>query len=324
MFPWGDLKKPFFVLAPMDGATDLVFRQVVAHCGRPDVFVTEFTSVEGLVSKGAEKVGERLRFHESEHPIIAQIWGTDVEAFYEASKKVAAMGFDGIDINMGCPVRAVVGHGACSALIKNHALAKQIIAAVKKGAGKLPVSVKTRIGFGEIAIDTWIPFLLEQGLDALAVHLRTVKEMSLVPAHWELAAEIVALRDKIAPETVLIGNGDVSSIVDGEKKAKQSGMEGIMIGRGVFHNPYVFNKAVDFAGMPKEEKIALLRYHLDIFEKSGGDPIRQFAPLKRFFKIYIQGFDGASELRQKLMETKSLEQVHTLLSLIAAVKAKIR
>jgi tRNA-dihydrouridine synthase len=313
-FAWSTLKKPFFVLAPMDGATDMVFRRVVAHCGRPDVFVTEFTNVEGLVSRGGEKVAQRLRFDPAEHPIIAQIWGTGPQAYFDSTKKLVQMGFDGIDINMGCPVRAVTSHGACSALIKNPTLAKEIIDAVREGAGSLPVSVKTRIGFHSQAIDTWIPFLLEQKLDALTVHLRTVAELSLVPAHWEEAAKIVRLRNRISPHTVLIGNGDIESVEQGEQKAQETGVDGIMIGRGVFHNPYVFNKAVDYASLSRQQKIALLRKHLDIFVDNTAVIEKHFLPLKRFFKIYIQGFDGASDLREQLMHAKNIQEVYSILS----------
>ena len=311
-FSWKTLKKPFFVLAPMEGAADTVFRQVVASCGKPDVFVTEFTSVEGLLSKGSKHVGRRLQFTETERPLIAQIWGTKPESFYKASLIIQTMGFDGIDINMGCPVRDVVKHGACSGLIRTPNLAKEIIDATKRGAGELPVSVKTRIGFSEIQIDEWIGFVLEQKPAALTVHLRTTKEMSEVPAHWEEARRVTDLKNTISPDTILIGNGDIDSMADGKFNIKNSGMDGMMIGRGVFHNPYVFNESVDFHSMTKEEKVKLLISHLDLFTKTWGTT-KNYSSLKRYYKIYIQSFDGAAEFRQKLMETETIEEAYKLL-----------
>ncbi len=314
-FAWDKLPKPFFALAPLEGATDTVFRQIVSDCGRPDVFFTEFTNCEGLLSKGGKHVGKSLRFTKKELPLIAQIWGTNPESFFKVSKLLVEMGFDGIDINMGCPERTVVRHGACSALIQNKELAKEIIEATKKGAGNLPVSVKTRIGFKTIATEEWIGFLLQRDLDALTVHFRTQKEMSKVPAHWEEAEKVVKLRNKLSPKTIIIGNGDVLTKKQGVMLAKRYNIDGIMIGRGVFQNPYVFNEKVDYKIMPKEDKIELLRKHLNLFEETWGtEDKRSYPPLKRFFKIYIQGFDGASELRDKIMETSSIEESRKILS----------
>jgi len=311
-FLWQNLKKPFFVLAPMEGATDIVFRQIIASCARPDVFFTEFTNVQGLLSKGNKQVAQRLKFDKAEKPIIAQIWGNKPEYFYKAAVEVAKMGFDGIDINMGCPERNIVKKGSCSALIKTPQLAKEIIEATREAAGDLPVSVKTRIGFSEFE-SSWIEFLLNQNLPALTLHLRTVKEMSLVPAHWEKAVEISALRNKLSPNTILIGNGDVKDVVDAKIKASVSGFDGIMIGRGVFHNPYAFDESIDFHMLSPNTKIDLLKKHLNLFEKTWKDE-KTFPPLKRYFKIYINGFDGASDLREKLMATTNINQARTILS----------
>lgn len=321
-FSWQNLEKPFFALAPMEGGTDTVFRQIIASCGRPDVMFTEFTNVEGLLSKGSEEVGKRLVFSEGELPLIAQIWGKNPDSFFKVSEKLVEMGFDGIDINMGCPEKTVVKNGCCSALIENPQLASEIIQAVKKGAGKLPVSVKTRIGFKSIETEKWIGFLLEQNLDALTVHFRTQKEMSLVPAHWDEAQKVAKLRNKIAPHTILVGNGDVESKKQGKELAGKYGLDGIMIGRGAFHNPYVFDESVTYADQTKEERIKLLIKHIDLFEKTWKEtnPIsergyaKSFPPLKRYFKIYIQGFSGAAELREKLMRTDSVEEVKKVLT----------
>ena len=324
-FFWDNLQKPFFALAPMEGVTDTVFRQVVGTLASPDVYFTEFTNCEGMLSKGRDKVGRRLIYSETERPLIAQIWGMDSDAFYKVSKLVVEMGFDGIDINMGCPVSAVVARGSCSGLIGNPQLAKEIIESTKKGAEdaspRMPVSVKTRIGLKNITTEEWIGFLLEQNLDALTIHLRTQKEMSNVPAHFEELAKIVALRDKIAPKTILIANGDIMSKKQGRELVQKYGIEGIMMGRAVFHNPFVFDESVTYEDMSREERVKLLRHHLEIFEKvwtkdhplSEKDISRSYPPLKRFFKIYISGFDGASELREKLMATMTLNEARNIL-----------
>lgn len=317
-FVWSNLPKPFFALAPMEGGTDTVFRQIVISCGRPDVVFTEFTNVEGLRSKGKEEVGKRLIFDKKEHPIIAQIWGITPSAFYEAAETVAKMGFDGVDINMGCPEKTVVKHGACSALIENPKLAGEIIKAVKKGlqsAGRrIPVSVKTRIGFKTIKTGEWITFLLKQNLDALIVHFRTQKEMSNVPAHWEEAIKISRIRDQESIKTVIIGNGDVETKRGGLALANKYELDGIMIGRGAFHNPYVFNEKINYEKQPKEQRIKLLVKHLDLFENTWKEK-RKYAPLKRFFKIYINGFEGAADLREKLMLTQNIEEARKILKM---------
>lgn len=337
-FSWQSLPKPFFALAPMEGGTDTVFRQIVNICGRPDVEFTEFTNVEGLLSKGKEEVGKRLVFDPSEKPLIAQIWGSKPESFFEVAKMLVEMGFDGIDINMGCPERTVVNNGCCSALIENPKLAAEIIQATKEGAketltrhpdpgldpgeGSLPVSVKTRIGFKTIETDRWIGFLLQQNLDALTVHFRTQKEMSLVPAHWEEAEKVSKLRNELSPDTVIIGNGDVATKKQGRELAQKYGLDGVMIGRGVFHNPYVFNEEADYESQSKEERISLLLKHLDLFEKtwkkthplSERGYAKSFPPLKRYFKIYISGFEGVADLRAKLMLTQNLDEVREVLA----------
>lgn len=321
-FSWSDLPKPFFALAPMEGGTDTVFRQIVQSCAAPDVMFTEFTNCDGLLSKGGEEVGRRLLFNPIEKPLIAQIWGNNPATFLETARKVSTMGFDGIDINMGCPERNVVAHGCCSGLIETPSLAQDIIDATRQGANGLPVSVKTRIGLKEIKIEEWIGFLLEQNLDALTVHFRTQKEMSNYPAHWEEAKKISNLKDQISSKTILIGNGDVLSKEQGMRLAQENNLDGIMIGRGVFHNPYVFDENFDYASQSKEERIELLKKHLSLFETTWTvtHPLKEktylkrYPPMKRFFKIYISGFDGASELREKLMNTQTVEEANRVLA----------
>jgi len=305
---WSTLPKPFTILAPMEGVTDVVFRQIIAEIGKPDVLFTEFTMTDGLVSRAHDKVAERLLFTADQKPIVAQIWGKNPEHFYQVAKELRESGFVGIDINMGCPVRAVVGRGSCSALIKNSSLAKEIIQATQEGAGDLPVSVKTRIGFENEAIEEWVSFLLEQKLPALTLHLRTVRELSKVPAHWELMQKIVELRNQIAPETIIIGNGDIATLDDVNNKYQQYGCEGFMIGRGIFSNPWLFNPKIDIQTISIQERIDLFLHHVELFEKQWKGN-KHFALLKKFAKTYIQNFPEAAIFREKLMETKSLEEL---------------
>lgn len=305
---WKDLPRPFTVLAPLDGVTDVVFRQVVTEIGKPDVLFTEFTPCEGFVSKGRKRVEENFMFTSEQKPVIAQIWGTKPEQFYTVAKELSQRGFAGIDINMGCPERVVVKNGACSALIKTPKLAAEIIQATKDGAGDMPVSVKTRIGFGTPIINEWIRFVLEQNVAALTVHLRTVAEMSAVPAHWEMMPEVVKLRDEVAPETVLIGNGDITSLAEIKEKYEMYGCDGFMVGRGIFANPWAFNKDIQMEDKSVADRIALYLHHIDLFDKQW-QGTHNFALLKKFAKTYISNFPEASELRVKLMESKTIQEL---------------
>src|SRR5229473_6713189 len=223
---WNELNKPIFILAPMEDVTDTVLRQVIARCGKPAVFFTEFTNVEGMFSKGERLVNQRLRYTQEERPLVAQIWGTRPENFFKAANKLIDMGFDGIDLNMGCPASGVMQKGACSGLINNRPLAKEIIEATKEGAaGLIPVSIKTRLGFRAIDFD-WIAFVLEQEPAVLTVHLRTVSEMSKVPAHWDKLKTVVEMRDTLSPETLIVGNGDIKSLSDAKQKVAETGADG--------------------------------------------------------------------------------------------------
>ena len=310
---WQTLKKPIFILAPMDDVTDSVFRQIIQNLAPADLYFTEFTSVDGLASeKGREPVARRLQFTEKERPLIAQIWGNDPEKFKKAAELCAEMGFDGIDINMGCPVKDVVKRGMCSGLIQNPELAGRIIQATKDGAGDLPVSVKTRLGMREVQPE-WIEFLLKQDLPALIIHGRTVREMSKVPAHWDEIKKVVEMKNKITPNTIIIGNGDITSYEDGLEKVKQTGVDGIMIGRGIFKNLWIFDKLSKTRDLTLEEKLAHLLNHTKLFVKTWENN-KPFPILKKFFKIYISDFQGSAELRAKLMETKNLEEVEELIS----------
>ncbi len=342
-------------MAPMSDVTDIAFRHMLAKYGKNRenrdriVFWTEFVSADGLCDKlGRKKLSHMLKFSESERPIVAQVFGANPENMKKACQYVASLGFDGIDINMGCPDRSVVSQGAGAGLIKKPELARKIIqaaqAGIKSAGAHIPVSVKTRIGFNKEEIDAWIPELLKEDISALIIHLRTSKELSLVPANWEHIKKIKKLIEKSGKEILLIGNGDVTSLKDGEEKALQYGCDGVMIGRGVFGNPFFFakkNVLSEVEGQPLEntrgemyvpsisEKLRVMVEHTKLFEKMLMDtnPIRtdgrkrptsngakNFAVMKKHFKAYINGFDGAKELRIKLMDTENASQVEKIVN----------
>ncbi len=312
---WHDLPKPFFALAPMEAVTDVVFRHVIQLACRPDIFFTEFVNVSSFCSeKGAHSTKGRLHFTHDEQPIVAQIWGSKPKEFAQMSHALNNMGFAGIDINMGCPDKAVVKTGGGSGLIRTPELAADIIAATKEGG--LPVSVKTRLGDVKAEEwNDWLEHLLKQDVVNLTVHLRTRKEMSKVGAHYELIPEIKRLRDKIAPATLLTINGDIADRVVGKELANTHDLDGLMIGRGIFHNPFAFEYEPKLH--TKSELINLLQLHLDLHDKYSlelGE--RKFEPLKRFFKIYINGFNGAAELRNQLMTTTNTDEARQVLASI--------
>jgi tRNA-dihydrouridine synthase len=313
---WDKLPRPIMAMAPMANVTDAAFRRMFVECGKPDVFWTEFVSVEGLLSKGRERLLPDLWFSPGEHPIVAQIFGGKPEQFEEVTPLIKKLGFDGVDINMGCPDRGVEKSGGGAALIKDPARAKQIIRSLKKGAAALPVSVKTRLGYSKTdELEAWITALLEERPAALIVHLRTRAEMSDVPAHWELAPQIVALRDRTSPKTVLLGNGDVRSLEDARVKTKESGMDGVMVGAGVFGNPWFFSGRTPDV----KERLERLVTHSELFEKlyrsdnpkpiSQGGRIKNFDIMKKHYKSYTL---GEKELRMRLMEAENAAEVREI------------
>ena len=331
----------------MEAVTDVVFRHVVKQAGAPDIFFTEFANATGWVHAGDKAIAGRLIKTDDEQPLIAQIWGGepgDMEAF---AKHCAELGFNGIDINMGCPAKSAIKSGG-AALIRRPDIAIAAIDAAKKSG--LPVSVKTRLGYTYVdEWREWLTTILKQDIVNLTIHLRTKKEMSKVSAHYELIDEIVKLRDEIAPQTLLTINGDIRDREHGlEIARKHPGVNGIMIGRGVFSDPFCFRRAVEPSSVEeavtgasspvsrtprageatrkeyseaedsstiyhKSELIALLHYHLDLFDHYQPTLGRPFETLKRFFKIYIRDFDGAKELREKLMHTTTTDEVRQLL-----------
>jgi nifR3 family TIM-barrel protein len=348
---WANLPRPFFVLAPMANVTDDAFRKMLAKYGKPDVTWTEFVSADGLVSDGRDRLLIDLKFCEAERPIVAQLFTGHTDAMREAAILIAKLGFDGLDINMGCPDRSVEKQGGGAAMMKDPEGALAVLQAAREGwtaannsvaikNGSAPISVKTRIGYNKIDL-SWIELLLKQNVPALTIHLRTRKEMSNVAAHWELMRDIIKMRDKIQKDkklknrTLIIGNGDIESIEDACKKVKQTGCDGIMIGRGVFGKPWFFghrNKLRKHVKLSTEvspkQRLAIMLEHAILFEKMFGDGtepktrrnktgrIKNFAVMKKHFKAYVSGWDGARELRAKLMAAKNLGEIKDIISML--------
>lgn len=320
-----ELQKPFFVLAPMDDVTDTVFRNIVDSCAPADLYFTEFVNVDGLQSPGRPKLLKKLQFTANETQLVAQLWGLKPENFRKTAEEIAdgtfarelglpeGVNFVGVDLNMGCPAKSEVQNGACSALIKNRPLAHEIIEATREGlAGRLPLSVKTRVGFNEVDM-TWIQFLLEHKLNMLTVHGRTRKQMSKVPADWSLIGQAREMRDALKLDTLIVGNGDVESRAHGEALAAQYGLDGVMVGRGVFHDPYLFAPASPWEHKTRDERIQLYAKHVQQFAKTWQDNQRPVHTLNKFCKIYIQSFDGAKELREKLMAAPDAASLQIML-----------
>jgi len=309
---WKKLKKPILCLAPMADVTDCVFRQIIAKYGKPDIFFTEFVSADGLAHPIArEKLLIDLKYSENERPMVAQIFGSKPDNIRKASALCKELGFDGIDINMGCPDKSIEKQYAGAAMIKNPKLIREIIRAAKEGSEGLPISVKTRIGYNKNEIETWIPVLLKEDLAALTIHLRTRKEMSSVSAHWELMKRVVEIRDEMRVETLILGNGDVLNLEDAKQKVKETGCDGVMLGRAIFGNPWLFASKEYIPSTP--EKLKVLVEHTKLFEEMLGQH-KNFAIMKKHYKAYVNGFDGAKELRIKLMETENVLQVEKIIN----------
>ena len=313
---WNDLPQPFFVLAPMEAVTDVVFRHVVERAGAPDVFFTEFANATGWVHAGDRAIAGRLIKTDDEYPLVAQIWGGEPGDMEQFAQHCARLGFAGIDINMGCPAKSAIKSGG-AALIRNPDVAVAAIAAAKTAG--LPVSVKTRLGYSTVdEWRAWLTTLLQQDIVNLTIHLRTKKEMSKVAAHYELIDDIVALRDTIAPQTLLTINGDIRDRAHGMTLvAAHPGVNGVMIGRGVFADPFCFAPHSDSVAQGSssmaQRNFTLLCYHLDLFDHWQPQLGRPYETLKRFYKIYIRDFDGAKELRDQLMHTTSTDEARQII-----------
>lgn len=296
----------------MEAVTDVVFRHVIAQAAAPDLYFTEFTNATGWVHAGDKAIGGRLIKTTDETRLVAHLWGSVPNDMSKLATHARELGYIGIDINMGCPDKSATNSGGGAALCRTPELASDMIAAAKTAG--LPVSVKCRLGYSFIdEYKTWLPHLFRQNVANLTVHLRTRKEMSKVPAHYELIDDIVRLRDELAPDTLLTINGDIADRAHGTQLiADHPGVNGIMIGRGVFHNPFAFERPPHQHS--RQELLGLLRAQLDLFDNYQPKTGRPYETLKRFYKIYIRDFDGAAELRDQLMHAETTDDVRTMLS----------
>jgi nifR3 family TIM-barrel protein len=344
---WKNLKKPaspkldqgepIFVLAPLADVTDPAFRRVIAKYGKPDVMWTEFVSADGLArapEEGRRKLMKDLEYTEAERPIVAQFFTSKPEYMEKAARLALELGFDGVDINMGCPDNGVLKQGAGAALIQNPKLAQEIIAAAKRGAGELPVSVKTRVGFNKVELEEWLPALLKAEPAVITIHARTKKEMSKVPARWEHVKRAVEIRDEFALQhaqgenkCLIFGNGDVLSLDDARKKVRDTGCDGIMLGKAIFGTPWLFANLAHAKRDPQiehpeqgegltrstEQILGIMVEHTKLFEKLLGDT-KNFSIMKKHYKAYVSGWDGATELRAKLMEAQNATEVEEIVN----------
>lgn len=318
---WNQLPKPILVLAPMADVTDAAFRRVIAKYGKPDVTWTEFVSADGLVratEDGKRKLMKDLIFSHEERPIVAQLFSATPQYMEQAARLCKDLGFDGIDINMGCPDKSIEKQGAGAAMIKNPESARAIIRAAKIGGGGLPVSVKTRIGYNKDELETWLPELLSENPAVVTIHARTRKEMSLVPARWEHIQRAVEIRNEMESSALIFGNGDVLNLEDAKQKVSESGADGVMLGRAIFGNPWLFS---DFDTKRKEtiddpkvirHTLEVLLEHTKLFEELLGDT-KNFAVMKKHYKAYVSGFDNSKELRIKLMEANNSGEVENVI-----------
>ena len=317
---WGKLKKPILALAPMANVTDAAFRRVIAKYGKPDVMFTEFTSADGLMSAGREKLFIDLLYSESERPIVAQLFSVNPEKIFEAAELVRELGFDGLDINMGCPDRSIEKSGAGAALIKDPRRAREVLRAAKEGAGTLPVSVKTRLGYNKDILDEWLPELLAEKPAAVIIHARTRKEMSKVPARWERVKRAVEIRNALKSETLILGNGDLLGVEDAQRRVTETGADGAMLGRAIFGNLWLFQCSTEHWNsdtVKAGEKLKVMVEHIKLFEELLGRH-KNFAIMKKHFKAYVEGFDGAKELRMRLMETENVPEVEAIITAFLA------
>jgi len=296
----------------MANVTDVAFRSIIAKYGKPDVMWTEFVSADGLVlapEEGRKKLLKDLEYSKLEHPIVAQFFTSNPEHMKRVAELAVKLGFDGVDINMGCPDRTIEKQGAGAKLLKDAKLAIELIRAARTGAGDLPISIKTRTGYNKPELDTWLPEVLKESPAVVTIHARTRKEMSKVPARWDLIKKAVEIRNASGSETLIFGNGDVVDIDDARRKCKETGCDGVMLGRAIFGNPWLFK---EYMPTP-EEKLEVLVEHTKLFEKLLGE-YKSFAIMKKHFKAYVNGFDGASDLRAKLMETENAGEVEAIIS----------
>lgn len=326
---WDSLQSPILALAPMADVTDAAFRRIIAKyskCQTPGCLThpyatwTEFVSADGLAlapEEGRKKLLADLIYSEAERPIVAQFFGSRPENMEKAAALAREMGFDGVDINMGCPDKSIEKQGAGAAHMKDPARAQEVIRAAQRGAGNLPVSVKTRLGYNTDELEEWLPKLLETNLVAITVHARTRKEMSLVPARWERVARAVEIRNELGSKTLILGNGDVRDVPDALQKNADTGADGAMLGRAIFGNPWLFSVRYPISNIPLEERLRVLVEHTKLYEELL--PNKSFAIMKKHYKAYVSGFDGAAELRGQLMNSENSAEIETLVDKWLAV-----
>lgn len=359
---WQEIPRPILGLAPMDGVTDAAYRLIAARRGGPDVVLTEFTNVEGL-SRNADVMLDDFIYDEAERPAVAQIYGKEPESFYKVAMLACELGFDGIDVNMGCPAKNVASRGCGAGLIRTPELAKEIIRAVQAGvrdwaAGRniddlglkprmgmkvrrmnlarvgleapvterlpIPVSVKTRLGFDSIIVEDWVKHLLETEPAAICLHGRTLKQMYTGSADWDAIARAAEIIHQTP--TLALGNGDIQSLEEALLRVKQSGVDGILIGRAAIGAPWIFRgKAAlkeacvgRFSSSPLDplvsltERFAILLEHARLFESIKG--LRRFSAMRKHFAFYCKGIPRAAELRNRMFQTRNPEDVERVLN----------
>jgi len=308
---WNDIKQPIHALAPMADVTDAAFRLLIARHGKPDVLFTEFVSCDGLCSPGRKNLMHILKYDESERPIVCQFFGANPAKYYESALLAQELGFDGIDINMGCPERKILKQGSGGALIKTPVLAREIIRETKRGAGSLPVSVKTRIGVNQMNTEEWVSHILEEEPACLTLHLRTVKEMSRTAPHWDQAEITARLAEN--SNTLILGNGDIKNLTVADEMAKQTGLDGIMFGRAIFGNPWLFNSNTNYDEVSLNQKLEAALEHADLYEELFGKQ-KNFLIMRKHLREYPTGFVGAKELRAQLQMVDSAADVHRIVA----------
>ena len=333
-------QKNIIGLSPMDGITDEAFRLVQTKIAKPDLMFTEFVSAEGI-SRGGIKLYETLLFSPEERPIVGQLFGKDPESFYKSAIIICELGFNGVDINMGCPAKTVTQNGSGAALISKPDLAIEIIKSTKQGiddwfSGKVKItdlglnkktlevikrnqqyskistiknlrptiSVKTRLGTTHPITETWIPILLAQGLDFLTIHGRTLKQAYAGIADWDEIKKVVQLAKNT--NTKIFGNGDIQTRQQGIEFCQKYGVNGVLIGRAAGGNPWCFS---DHLATPQEKFSAML-LHAQIFSQVF--PHRCFDSLRKHFLLYTAGFPDAKSLRMKLVRLNSVKELLSL------------
>lgn len=360
---WSTLPRPVIGLSPMDGVTDASFRFIIARQGKPDVSFTEFTHVHD-VCRGPEILLETLVYSEMERPMIAQLYGKDPDLFYQAAHAVCELGFDGVDINMGCPSKNVASSGSGAALIKTPDLAHAIIQATRRGMDdwadgqtleqvgfkpariaafqrlnaqrgsaappvrrRLPLSVKTRLGYDTVAVESWVEHLLQERPAAISLHGRTLQQMYRGTADWAAIGRAVALAKGTG--TLLLGNGDVHTLGEVVRRVRETGVDGVLVGRGVLGAPWFFQekeqaRTLAFEhcsgdrSLPNEESISLEQRfgivldHARHFQALCGQS--QFHRMRKHLGWYCKAFPHAAALRARMFRVSSVEELEAVIT----------